>query len=624
MKNWISTLFCAGVLTVNAHAADSLLQEAQAMRQTLDQLENSESAIAAAFDLVKRFDRSKNGPLFMTQKTLNGMPRAPKVGLELEYAMFDIQQALIDSAYTPENLEEFRSTFDGATFGTSVYFPGKVEPPKSSRQSYSVQINASQPEDWGAPVAGRDDPARRPTGCYLAPGCIAEVIVPKALVGKGYSVRVGAHSWDLSKKPQIKRLDRVSLVYPIEEETTLIANPLGGGIYMEVPYLADAGVVEVELKNVVRSPFYSAKSFDQTSAADWEKERMLDAPWADFETDKFMMQVPSEWIRDLDDPATLMQDWDKAMDGISELFGRPTERSKHVLYLQVDVIMRGQANFPGYPQSNYAYNPNNPKQRKHQWLLTGPQDSDWSVLHEVGHAQFFSKFRGEVEADVNMVHCAVMNRKFGWSLDKAFGNSIGNMKHLTLDEVAIMWMVTENFRQGKEMNHSNVPGDEFKYQHRGYGKYVEIANLFGWEALSNFWHEDSVNWKEGDKVPQNNDPVDDRILRLSKAAGADLRPLIHFWGIQPENPTELAKAIKRARLKPSDKIKERLEYYKTMIPMDNDAFRAHSKRVYPGGLNNPQNPKFGTGWYLANLTTYGAAQGEAAQKALQDILDLYF
>ena len=319
-----------------------------------------------------------------------------------------------------------------------------------------------------------------------------------------------------------------------------------------------------------------------------------------------------------------MQDWDKAMDVISELFGRPLERSKHVLYLQADVTMRGNANFPGYPQSNYPYNPYNPKQCRHEWMVKGPQFANWTVFHEVGHSQFCSKFRGEVEALVNLPHVAVMNRKFGRSLDEAFGSAVSNMKHLALDDVAAMWMVTENFRSGNEMNHSNKPGDEFKYQHRGFAKYVEIANLFGWEALSRFWHEDSVNWKPGDKVPQNNDPVDDRILRLSIAAGADLTPLIHFWGIQPVDPKSLEKKIEKAGLEPSRKIHDRLQHYKTVVPMDNAAFKRHCATVYPKGLGKPRNPLYGTGWYKVWLAKYDDAHGAAAQAALQDVIDRYF
>ena len=56
-----------------------------------------------------------------------------------------------------------------------------------------------------------------------------------------------ANSWDFSNKPTIKRLDRSSLVYSIDSTQVKVASPLGGGIYIEVPYLADAGIVDVQI-----------------------------------------------------------------------------------------------------------------------------------------------------------------------------------------------------------------------------------------------------------------------------------------------------------------------------------------------------------------------------------------
>ncbi|WP_372847307.1 M60 family metallopeptidase [Pontiella sp.] len=631
MKTWHGAPLLLGIglalatATMAGGNSDQLLQDARSILASSDRLESDQIKILAAFKLIEQYE-SEEGPLFLNAATRNGLPRTPKDGLELHYAMLELQQALIDKTYTARNLKYFRRVLSGRKFETSAYFPGAVEPPANPNTVETAQINASQPTAWGQPVSGQDSPARRATGCYLAPGSIAVLRVPQDLINKGYSVRVGAHSWDLTKKPSIKRLDRVSIVYPIEERDTLIAHPLGGGIYIEVPYEADAGVVTIAFKNVVRAPFFSARSFDQTTLAQWNRtERKHPAPWADFESDKFMMQIPTAWLAQVENPVTLMADFDKAMDAISELFGHPLVRSKTVLYTQPDVNMRGSANFPGYPQSNYPYNPQKPGEVRHRWMVKGPQYADWTVFHEVGHSQFFSKFRGEIEADVNLPTAAILSKKFGWSLDKAFGYAIGDMDHLTMDEIAVMWMVTENFRQGNEMDYSNRPGDEFKYQHRGFGKYMDIVNLFGWDALGRFWKYDNENWKPGMKVPNNNDPVDDRILRLSRAAGADLTPLIHFWGIHPENPSRLAAAMEKEGLKPSRSVYDRLQHYKTVIPMDNEAFRAHCKRVYPNGVSGRNNnPNFGPGWYEAQLPMYTEKQGQAAQAALQDIIDRYF
>lgn len=522
---------------------DQLKEQSAIIEENIALIGETSESISAALDLTAQYE-SKAGPLFMNDATRGGFRRKPAGGLELDRAILAVQQGLMDYAFTPENLENFNPILDGAAFKTSAYFPGAVDAPTDSSVVHDVRINASQPACWGIPVMDNETPARRPTGCYLAPGSIAEVTVPAALVGKGFGVRVGAHSWDLAKKPRIVRMDRVSLLYPIEEVRTVIANPLGGGIYIEVPYEADAGIVTVKIKNAARSPFFSAKSFDKTTIEKWRQtERLHPGPWTDFESDKFMMQVPTKWVYNYDDPVTLMKDWDKSMDIVSELFGLPLVRPKTVLYLQVDVIFRGSANFPGYPQSNFRYNPNKRENgNSGHWLLKGPQSAGETIFHETGHAHTFTKFRGETEAVVNLPYVAVLNRGFDVDLDTAFGRSFGKPS-ISLDQAAIMWMVTENFRKGNPMDVSRGQTNEMRYQHRGYGKYVEIASLFGWKALGDFWHSVNVDYLKGIEYRRNFDPTDSRIVRMSKQAGVDLTPLIHFWGVHPKDSAKLKEAM---------------------------------------------------------------------------------
>ena len=603
---------------------EQVRQETEVIQENIDQIGQTSEIIAQALDLVAAYDTTV-GPLFMNQATRGGFPRRPAGGLELDRAMFVVQQGLIDHAFTPGNIEAFRETLEGAAFKTSAYFPGAVDAPAHSAVVHEVRINASQPACWGIPVMDNDKPARRPTGCYLVPGSLAEVTVPKSIVGKGFAIRVGAHSWDLKKKPKVLRLDRVSLVYPIDAVRTTVANPLGGNLYIEVPYLADAGVVKVKIRNAARSPFFSARHFDKTTLKHWrDTERRHPGPWTDFESDKFMMQVPTKWIYNYDDPVTLMRDWDTAMDEVSDLFGLPRVRPKTVLYLQVDVIFRGGANFPGYPQSNFRYNPNKAETgHSNHWLLKGPQSAGEIIFHELGHAHLFTKFRGEVEAVVNLPYVAVLNRGFGVDLDTAFGRSFSKPT-VSLDQAAIMWMVTENFRQGNPMDISNSQSNEVRYQHRGYGKYVEIARLFGWKPLGDFWHSVNQDYLKGIEYSRNADPTDSRILRLSQKAGADLTPLIHFWGVQPEDGIALKRTMVNKGLKPSSLIYDRLLHYKTLIPMDNAEFAEHANRVNPKGIRAGRNPRYGEGWYYVWLPKYKASHGVAAQAALQEIIDVYF
>lgn len=596
-----------------------LTQAFDDLRQNIHQIALSEASLNAAFSLVEAYDQAFQ-PLFLNAATQGGFRRDDE-RKALHRALFEIQQGIIDHAYTPENLERYQHILEGRVLQTASYFPGWVDPPADPQKSVKTKINASQPKVWGRPVAFAEDPARRPTGCYLAPGSIAEITVPEQLVNQGYQVRVGAHSWDLRKKRPLRRLDRVSLLFPVDAPTIQVGNPLGGGIYIEVPYQADAGVAEITIRNAVRSPFYSTTTHRPTSLEQWRVEQSHPGPWADFESDKFMMQVPSEWIATFDSPDMLMADWDTAMDCVSTLFGLPLIRNKTVLYVQVDTIIRAGAFSIGYPQSNNPYDPLKKQTGDPaHWFLKGPQSRGQVAFHELGHAQLFTKFKGETEAAVNFLYVAVLNNGFGVDLETAFSRSMWGHE-VTIDEAAINWMVTENFRAGNPMNTSHSTKNEVRYQHRGYAKYFDIVKLFGWKALEDFWHSEHLDYMNGIDHPKKT-PADSRILRMSKAAGVDLTPLIHFWGVHPDDPEQLKKDIREAGLKPSKKIRERLEYYQSLIPMTREAFTDHAVRFIGHMPSEGKHPDYGEGWYFDRLSTYNASHGAAAQKALQDIMDL--
>ena len=75
----------------------------------------------------------------------------------------------------------------------------------------------------------------------------------------------------------------------------------------------------VQLTNVVPAPYFAATSLEQTTLQEWtDTERLHPGPWADFETDKFMMTLPTSWIYSYADPLTQLQDWDLAMEAVSE------------------------------------------------------------------------------------------------------------------------------------------------------------------------------------------------------------------------------------------------------------------------------------------------------------------
>lgn len=591
--------------------------QAATIRSNAAKLGTNATIIADALSLVTLYE-TKKGALFVVAPTRGGYLRAD-TGYELPNAMLTLEQRILDNTFTATSLAANETLLRNWKIGSSAHFPGSVAPPADATASRSVTINASQPKVWGAPVEFYDYDARRPTGSYLAPGSIGIVTVPAALVNKGFKVRVGAHSWDLTAKTRIERIDRISRVYNITSTTTKIANPFGGGIYIEVPYLANAGLVSVQITNAVRSPFFSSTSFHRTTLSEWQDtERTYPGPWADFESDRFMMQVPRSWIYAFADPVSLMADWDKAMDAVSDLMGLLLVRPKTVMYAQVDVILRANVYAPGYPSVNDAYDPYAATNgNKIHYLLTGPQDSPWSILHELGHSQTFTKFTGEVESAVNLLYVAVLNRKFGKTLDQAFGASIGapsDTSTINLRYVSLEWTLKNVFRTG---NKTMLTAD-MSYEHKGYAKYVEIANLFGWDAVGDFWKSVNVDFENGITYPlTNSDPTDSRIVRMSKAARVDLRPLLHFWGVPPLNATNVRNSINAAALPPSGAIYRRLKYYQSVVPTTQSGYNTFYYAIDGSGADTEIKA-------LHTNSTYTTAIADSAKAAIQGIIDLYF
>ncbi len=553
----------------------------------------STTTINAVFNLISTYDTAK-GPLFVggfanntTSFDRNVTTGTAKNSINPEnyhWVIYTVMQHAMDLIYTAENLAEYEATLTNYKFGSHTSFPGPCSPPGNPANTHDVQINGSFPVTFGRNTQMWTTPARKPTGTYLAPGTIATVTVPAGFVNAGYKIRVGAHSWDLSTRRPVNRLERATRLYAINSTTTKIASPYGGGIYIEVPFGANAGVGTVTVTGGVRAPYFSAKSFHQTTATEWTTERTNPAPWADFQSDKFMIQVPRKWIYNMTgtQATQLMVDWDKAMDAINDLMGFPRNRGKETMYCQSDVILRSSVHAPGYPAVNVTSNVNSevsPTGYAGNYLVRGPATTLTAAnieFHEQGHAYGFPKFGGESESNVNLLQPAMLTRAFGKTFDEAQNGSFGGgNSFITVDTTAIAWMTVFSFSP----NEIPMQEGEKKYQHKGHAKYMDLARIYatpsnpnaGWEKLDAFWK--SFMQDDANNVSYGNG-TDDYLLRLSRHVGKDIRPLFHFWGIHPSNPSALAAALAAENLTPDPAIKAKLLHYKSIVPANNAAFRS--------------------------------------------------
>ncbi|MCH7224686.1 Ig-like domain-containing protein [Haloferula sp. A504] len=601
-------------------------------------LDDSAAMILSALETVEAYENT-HGPLSIDFDRTNPVPDPNSVSDQLDWTIFKLMQSIMDVIYTSQNLALHEGLLDGFLFQCSSHFPGSA-PAAVPGNVHTATISATFEDTFGRSTQQWELPARKPTGTYLPPGTIATVTVPPALVAQGYQIRIGAHSWDHEERNRrwVRRIDRATITYDINATTTKVASPYGGGIYIEVPLGASAGVVDVDVTGAIRSPYFSAKSFHATTLDEWlNTERNHQAPWADFQSDKFMMQVPRTWIYALDDPVTLMAEWDAAMDAMNDLMGFPRIRGKETMYCQVDLILRSSVHAPGYPAVNQTDgNPADDTKGGYagSYLVRGPRNGADTEIHEQGHAYFFPKFGGESESAVNFPYVAVLHRSLGLSLDEAHAKSRGFGPARTIDNTAIAWMTVFNFSP-REVEMATA---EKAYQLKGHAKFTDIVRLFGWEGLDEFYYSIMLDQQNGDPYPTSDDEL---LIRLCESVNQDVRPLLHFWGIFPSDPEAVEAAVNAAGLTPSPEIYQLLNHYKSLVPANNLEFRNFATNWWGrqpsigGAWTEREHARqwdeealFGAGdQQRAELTTnemYVEASAAQIADRVQEIIDLYF
>lgn len=589
-------------------------------------LAESEFNILLAKSVVEDYDNGF-GAIFTTPSTQYGFSKDPNLapGMELERAIIALQQAIFDFVFTTDVYNDYPQHITDWVFEACNTYPGYVAGPLDSTASYSIPILANFADPDGVNPfydynGDGTEHALRPTGFYLAPGSVAIVTVPPSLVGQDYYIRVGSHEWDLTERTDYRRFDRISKKFPINATSIEVFNPFGGAISILVPYGANNGVVEVSANNCLEAPFFSLKSFYETP--DFNAELDKPGPWAVFETENVMFTIPKHTIDPSEfDLMQAMVDWETAVRGINSIIARQIIPDKHSMYMISDIDIRFEAYSIGYPMSNTPQNYID--LQSPAYFLNGPGPDDETNFHEAGHAWRISKFPGEEEAFVNFPYIMALNYGLNEDLNEAVLYSfVPNT--FNIDKTATHRMVSNTF--GSERNISNTETDEVRYQHRGYGHYFEIVNILGWCPIRNLYAQEFIDFENDGIDYVDEDDIDSRIIRMSDAAQADLRPLFHVFGILPQNPIAVQNSLVQAGVLPSLAVYNRLQTYFDLIPEDNIAFVNYALSVYPNLYNDGpvENPNYGVGWHYLKSLTYNAAEAQQRTVLLQSIVDLYF
>lgn len=538
-----------------------------------------------------------NPPLFTPNYSTTSHILEKDMPLHDQVVLFT-QSHLFDRLFKPANVDNLH----GIKYEFGELFPGAVSN-SAARSGGVVEVNGTYSIDIAAKY-GMQEFVVRPTGYYLAAGDIVTIEVPAAYINQGLSVVVGVHFRNMIPG-KINRPRDISLEYPITSTTTKVANPYGGGIYIKVPDGSNHGWFNVTVSNAIKSPYFSWRDGRKSDVTSWLNDiQNTDAPWADFESDKFMFTIPTHLAANTQTPHLVMQRWDSIMDAFRVAGGRPIDTRIRAEFYTVDRKLVTPAYGSGYPT-----------------VITLPEmdrpNSDWDpinvlsmtpsliLIHEMGHTAQHPTleyppvmpcdYEYEAESIVHVPTARMNEVVYKMNPDSALANSV-RRNGLGFDQAAFDWIMTSNFRNNQPMGfdpQAPMPNkDMTNYQERGWAKYLDIARKFSWETLSQIFGK---YYTPGVQQVSNATCTVDGLPNLvsresfiqyaSDVTGENMAPFFHFWGITPS----ATQAASLASLPKSQRVKELIDYYACKVaPQSLADYTVFHNAMTPMGYQQPR------------------------------------
>jgi len=487
--------------------------------------------------------------------------------------------------------KKLQDVAETAKWGTATYIKGQTANVTAPAEQLSIKLKIRNRSVKGIPGDFFTVSQIRCTGMWVNNGTIAEVTVPESIVNKGIQICIGANMNDPSlvnlghPEGRHGRMDRCSTFFLVDRSTVRVYNPLGGNIYVLVPYGLDIGMITLTAKNVVRSRMFRIVNDDitgfneMTTKAQWDAAlAMVDVtnsnlalatagpPTVDIETDYALLHIPSQWIEENIYKYTWLTEYVSTdfpiwtiYDRIKDLAMKYNSICKNVMlfrgmiggldavgaidhpmfYISIDMVQRTRNNGAGWPMSNSPLLKDaTSKNRVMNWCIDSRTD-----FHELGHmyCNRALAFSNEGESSNEFLIVCLLNQTCGNDLDSAYRFETGGESLMGLDQAVVDWMKEDLFVNGNQMSY-NYAG----YQKRSWHKYEDIVALVGWDGFYAYQRAENEAFERNRLLPTPIpiDPIGtpttdtNRIVRMSLALGIDMAPLMEFWGINDPNPAK--------------------------------------------------------------------------------------
>ncbi len=388
-------------------------------------------------------------------------------------------------------------------------FPGEVGTDASRLKQVKVDINASyEGNDPRFCYAGARDWVMRSTGLYAPAGEVVTVKLPQPLIDAGFKVQIGCHTDTLWHLKKVVRAPDLCNEQTVKSTATEIASQFGGLIYIIVPENSKKGVITAEISGAVKAPYFE---LGKTTDKEWnENIRNLQAPMAELASNRVIFSVPSNYIRNLENPTELLTFWNSVLDADADLSGRPRTR------VRPERIVFDRQISAGWMHSGYPIMAPLASAAKLVSAERMKKEGDWGMYHELGHNHQCLDWvlDGETEVSVNIFSVYTYQKINGRDSSNTHGAISPKNRQRSID---------------------NFLKDGKKGPFTALLTYMMLQEKFGWDLFKRVYLE--YNYIPAKDLPKTNQEKTDRVIEtFSRQSGYNLVPFFKHWNykISPE------------------------------------------------------------------------------------------
>lgn len=387
-------------------------------------------------------------------------------------------------------------------------------PAHPSAAAFPGEVPASAPRISAQRQFADRLPGWRSTGLYAAPGEAVSVRV-RGRDLQGAQLQIGC--WlDPQQFDERVRLPIAVFREPIVGGRATLASPIGGPVYLDLTAEAAQHEVTVEIAGAVEMPRFR---LGHTDLAEWRARiRHLPAPWAELESDALVFTLPAEVVRTLDDPAEVMEHWNRVHAAMQALEPRSPRHwpDRQYRFVAEKRLSWGYMYCPSDAPIVIPMTEAAPIVEVANFDAEGPNRL-WGQYHEMGHAHQnpLWTFEGTGEVTVNIFTVLALNTVNGYPLDHEAMRSEPGRARATM---------IRHMREGS-------PFEKWKRDpFLALQTYALLWHTFGWEAFHR-------TFRAYDAMPAAMRPRSDLdkrdrfVIEFSRAVGRNLGPYFSAWGV---------------------------------------------------------------------------------------------